>query len=267
MVSPSPEFLPISGRTRLYGFIGDPVIHARTPQNLNPLFAAAGQDAVIIPVHIDAGRFEAVIPQVMDLRNLDGLVVTMPFKERLIPFLDSISPNARAVNAVNAAKRLPDGTWHGDIFDGAGLVGAARALGLDLSGKRIGLVGAGGAGAAIALSLADAGVARIAVTDLNGARAEALATQLTTRGITAEAGPFRVENLDLLINATPVGMNEGDGIAIDTSGLTSTTAVIDIVTKANTPLAQRARSLGCPFTDGAAMVAAQVKAIYAFFAA
>jgi shikimate dehydrogenase len=266
MASERPDSLPISGRTRLYGFIGDPVIHARTPQNLNPLFAATGQDAVIIPVHIDAGRFETVIPQIMDLRNLDGLVVTMPFKERLMPFLDSIAPNARAVNAVNAAKRLPDGTWHGDIFDGAGLVGAAIALGLDLVGKRVGLIGAGGAGSAIALSLADAGVARIAVTDLNRTRAEALAAQLSARGTAAEAGPFPVGNLDILINATPVGMNDGDGIAIDTTGLTSATVVIDIVTKTGTPLAQRARALGCPFTDGAAMVAAQTKAIFSFFA-
>lgn len=265
MASEQPSTLPISGRTRLYGFIGDPVIHARTPQNLNPLFAAAGQDAVIIPVHIDAGRFETVIPQIMDLRNLDGLVVTMPFKERLMPFLGSIAPNARAVNAVNAAKRLPDGTWHGDIFDGAGLVGAARALGIDLAGKRVGIIGAGGAGSAIALSLSDAGVAHIAVTDLNGARADALAAQVRARGTGATAGPFAVGALDLLINATPVGMNEHDGIAIDTTGLTSATAVIDIVTKSGTPLAQRAQTLGCPFADGAAMVAAQTKAIFSFF--
>lgn len=264
----APPFLPlISGRTRLYGFIGDPVAYARTPQNLNPLFAGLDKDAVMIALHVHASRFEETIPNLLALGNLDGIVITMPFKDRVIPFLDTISENARAVNAVNAAKRLPDGTWHGDIFDGAGLVGAARGIGLSIEGLRVGLIGSGGAGSAIAYALSDSGAGSITVTDIDMERAKKLASQLRQRGTDACAEAIALTNIDLLINATPIGMNPDDETPIDVTGLTAQTAVIDIVPKADTRLSQKAKALGCPFTDGAAMVAAQAAAIFAFFTA
>lgn len=257
----------ISGRTRLYGFIGDPVAYARTPQNLNPLFAEGGEDAVMIALHVDASRFEETIPNLLNLGNLDGIVVTMPFKDRVIPFLGSVSDNARAVNAVNAAKRLPDGTWHGDIFDGAGLIGAAKGIGLTIKGLRVGLVGSGGAGSAIAYALSDAGAASLTITDLDMKRAESLAAHLNARGTQSRAGAINLDDLDLLINATPIGMNADDEPPINIAGLTARTAVIDIVPKAGTRLSISAKAIGCPFTDGAAMVAAQAAAIFSFFTA
>jgi shikimate dehydrogenase len=260
-----PSSSPISGRTRLYGFIGDPVAYARTPQNLNPLFAQAEKDAVMIALHIHADRFEQTIPNLLALGNLDGVVITMPFKDRIIPFLDTISENARAVNAVNAAKRLPDGTWHGDIFDGAGLVGAARNIGLKIEGLNVGLIGSGGAGSAIAYALSDAGIASLTVYDLDTKRAEALAFNLNARGTQTKADAVSLNGLDLLINATPIGMNPHDDTPIDVTGLTAKTAVIDIVPKPDTQLSQRAKAVGCPFSDGAAMVAAQAAAIFSFF--
>ncbi len=259
--------IPISGRTRLYGFIGDPVAYARTPQNLNPLFAAAQKDALMIALHVHANSFEQSIPNLMALGNLDGIVITMPFKDRIIPFLDTISESARAVNAVNAAKRLPDGTWHGDIFDGAGLVGAARGIGLAIQGMKVGLIGSGGAGSAIAYALADAGVGSITITDLNMKRAEALSLHLNAHGTHAQAGPIALDGLDLLINATPIGMNPDDDVPIDIAGLSARTAVIDIVPKPDTRFSQKAKAIGCRFTDGAAMVSAQAEAIFSFFSA
>lgn len=257
----------ISGRTRLYGFIGDPVAYARTPQNLNPLFASAKKDALMVALHVHSTRFEATIPSLLALGNLDGVVITMPFKDRIIPFLDSISANARAVKAVNAAKRLPDGTWHGDIFDGAGLVGAAQGIGLMIDGLKVGLIGSGGAGSAIAFALSDAGAASINVIDLDRKRSETLVSQLNMRGTRAEVGAIELDDLDLLINATPVGMNPEDGTPIDVTKLKGRTAVIDIVPKADTRLSQEAKARGCRFTDGAAMVASQAAAIFSFFTA
>lgn len=261
----APLLPTISGRTRLYGFVGDPVVYARTPQNLNSLFANAQKDAVMIPLHIHADQFENSIPAIMALGNLDGLVITMPFKDRIIPFLDTITENAGAVNAVNAVKRDHNGHWHGDIFDGAGLVGAARAIGLPLHDQKIGLIGSGGAGAAIAFALSDAKVRHITLTDLDQHRAQSLAAALQKRGTEAEAGSINLANIDLLINATPIGMNADDGTPIDITGLTSKTAVIDIVPKADTLLSRRAKELGCAFNDGAAMVSAQATAIFDFF--
>jgi shikimate dehydrogenase len=255
----------ISGATRLLGFLGDPVVHAKSPQNFNPRLAAGGHDAVLVPLHVRQEDFDAAIVGVMAIANLDGLVVTMPYKERLIPLLDEISPRARAVGAVNAARRTSDGRWTGDIFDGAGLIGAVEDLGLSPGGMKVGLVGAGGAGAAIAFALADAGVASLAITDRDDGKAASLCRRVAASGPLAPvAGRFDVAGLDLLVHATPVGMADGDGVAIDIAGLTSRTAIVDIVTKPETPLLQAAAAIGCRHAGGGAMVAAQTRAILEF---
>jgi shikimate dehydrogenase len=263
----SADALPpaISGKTRLLGFLGDPVIHARSPQNFNPRLAASGHDAVLVPLHVPSDRFEAAIPGLLALANLDGLVVTMPYKERLIPWLDSISERARDVGAVNAARRLPDGSLVGDIFDGVGLVGAAAGIGFVPQGKSVGLIGAGGAGAAIAFALAEAGVASLSVVDRDEARAVALCGRIAAKGgIMPEAGSLSLRGLDLLVHATPVGMAESDGTAIDVADLEPGTAVIDIVTKPATPLLLAAERRGCRTAGGGAMVQAQTAAIAEF---
>lgn len=255
----------ISGTTRLLGFLGDPVIHARSPQNFNPRLAASGHDAVLVPLHVPADRFEAAIPGLLALANLDGLVVTMPYKERLIPWLDSISERARDVGAVNAARRLPDGRWVGDIFDGIGLVGAAAGIGFAPQGKSVGLIGAGGAGAAIAFVLAEAGVSALSIVDRDEAKASALCDRIAAKGgIMPQAGSLSLRGLDLLVHATPIGMADSDGTAIDITGLEPTTMVIDIVTKATTPLLLAAQRLGCRTAGGGAMVQAQTAAIAGF---
>lgn len=255
----------ISGTTRLLGFLGDPVIHARSPQNFNPRLAASGHDAVLVPLHVPSDRFEAAIPGLLALANLDGLVVTMPYKERLIPWLDSISERARDVGAVNAARRLSDGRWVGDIFDGVGLVGAAAGIGLVPQGKSVGLIGAGGAGAAIAFALVEAGVASLSVFDRDDARAAALCGRIAAKGgIVPEVGSLSLRGLDLLVHATPVGMAESDGTAIDITDLEPGTTVIDIVTKPTTPLLLAAERRGCRTAGGGAMVQAQTAAIADF---
>ncbi|MDP3411491.1 shikimate dehydrogenase [Bosea sp. (in: a-proteobacteria)] len=265
MTPPVASAVPITGATRLIGFLGDPVIHAKSPQNFNPRLAAAGHDAVLVPIHLRQGEFDAAIGGVMAIANLDGLVVTMPFKERLIARLDEVSARARAVGAVNAARRRADGAWIGDIFDGVGLIGAVESLGMSPRGLKVGLVGAGGAGAAIAFALAEAGVATLAILDRDGARAADLCRRVAATGpLVPVAGAFDVGAVDLLVHATPVGMAPGDGIAIEIAGLSSRTAVVDIVTKPATPLLQAAAALGCRHAGGGAMVAAQTAAILHF---
>lgn len=258
--------IAISGHTRLIGFIGDPVDRARSPQNFNPRLAASGHDAAMVPIHVPAADFDRAIGGILAIANLDGLVVTMPFKERIMPVLHKVSARARAVGAVNAVRRDENGRLVGDIFDGDGFVGAARDIGLELQGMNVGLIGAGGAGAAIAHALGAAGIARLTIADRNAERASRLATLASDWSpIAAEAGPIDFGVIDLLVHATPMGMNLGDKTAIDTSALTAKTAVIDIVTAADTPLLRQARQLGCPNVGGAAMVAAQAVALMAYF--
>ncbi|MDP3256251.1 shikimate dehydrogenase [Bosea sp. (in: a-proteobacteria)] len=264
-MTPPAAAIPITGATRLIGFLGDPVIHARSPQNFNPRLAAAGHDAVLVPIHLPRDEFDAAIGGIMAIANLDGLVVTMPFKERLIARLDEVSARARAVGAVNAARRRADGAWVGDIFDGVGLIGAVESLGISPRGLSVGLVGAGGAGAAIAFALAEAGVAALAIRDRDGERAADLCRRVAAVGpLVPVPGAFDVGAIDLLVHATPVGMAQSDGIAIDITDLSARTAVVDIVTKPSTPLLRAVAERGCRHAGGGTMVAAQTVAILSY---
>ncbi len=255
----------LTGATRLVGMVGNPIRQAKSPENFNPLFARHGIDAVMVPMEIESDRFEADMPALMRLANLDGVVVTMPFKARIVPMLDHVDDSARRVGAVNAARRRPDGTWEGSIFDGVGLVGAVRTLGVEPAGLRVGLVGAGGAGSAIAFALADRGVRSLSVTDRNADRAASLAARVASGGTPAEPrAALDLAQLDLLVNASPVGMGPDDRSPVDLSGLHERLAVVDIVTRPATALLEAARRAGCRAVGGAAMVAAQTEAIVEF---
>jgi shikimate dehydrogenase len=256
----------IRGTTRLIGIVGDPIDRVTSPQAWNPRLAQAGHDAVLVPIHIRAAEFNETIDAIMHIANLDGLLLTMPFKERIISHLGGISRRAAQVGAVNAAKRSETGGWIGDMFDGVGLVGAVKNLGVELTGLRAGLLGAGGAGSAIAFALAESGVASLHIQDTDRNRAESLADRVADAcaPIVPSTRPFRVSEIDLLVNATPIGMGEGDGTPIDIRDLASTTSVIDIVTRPNTALLAAADRAGCRHAGGAAMVAAQTAAIFSF---
>lgn len=259
--------LRITGATRLYGIVGDPIAQAKSPEIYNRILAAEGRNAALIPLHVPADRFDEIFPALMGLGNLDGLVVTLPFKERVRPYVTALGKTARLVGAINALRREPDGGWTGDMFDGMGLVGVALDLGAKLAGASVQLVGAGGAGQAIAFSLAQHGIGRLAVTDIDAAKAEDLARRVAAEYPTfdARAGLADLGGIDLLVNATPVGMKPGDGLPLAIGGLTAGTRVIDIVpTSAPTPLLAAAASVGCIHAGGAPMVAAQARAVLTF---
>jgi shikimate dehydrogenase len=257
----------VTGATRLFGIVGDPIWQVKSPEIFNPQIAATGRNAVLIPIHLRASDFELAIDKVMQIANLDGLVVTMPFKERMAARLASISDRARSVGAVNAVRRSASGEWVGDMFDGVGFLGAVRSIGLEPRGLRAGLVGAGGAGSAIAFALAESGVGSLTIYDRDGCRAETLSRRIAEAyALSPSTKPFRPADVDLLINATPVGMNADDGTPIDVEGLTSSTSVVDIVTKAGmTSLLSAAAVAGSRYAGGAAMVASQTAAILDFF--
>ena len=153
------------------------------------------------------------------------------------------------------------------MFDGVGLVGAVQGLGIDLRGLRIGLLGAGGAGSAIAFALAASGVTKLSIVDRTAGRAEALAQRVAAaHGLLPDTVSFAVGDVDLLVNATPVGMKPDDGTPLDVGRLTPSTSIVDIVTRPEgTLLLAAAARAGCRHAGGAAMVAAQAAAIIAFF--
>ena len=258
----------VDGATRIYGIIGDPIAQAKSPAVFNEKFRALGKNAAMIPLHAKPESFDACVRGLKSLANLDGLLVTLPFKTIIIAHADTVLPAAQRIGAINALRRESDGTWSGDMFDGKGFVGGLRASGLDPKGRSIMLIGAGSAGTAIADALAEAGASTIAIFDCDAGRAQGLADKIAQshRGCRARARPPTVEDVDVLINATPVGMAPGDGLPAEFGSLSDKLFVADIVPRPDTtPLIALARRSGCRAMEGKAMVTGQADAILRFF--
>jgi shikimate dehydrogenase len=219
-----------------------------------------GYDGILVPVQIGVGELAAFMRAVKLTKNIDGIVATVPHKFAAFEHCDRVSERADLLGAVNVMRRDGDGRWSGDHVDGPGFVGGLRAAGLDPKGRRALLAGAGGAGSAIALELLERGVQSLAIHDTSGERRDALLARLGSRHPDRVAvGSPDPAGFDLVVNATPTGMNPDDPLPFVVENLRAQTFVADVVTSPEvTPLIAAARRRGCATQVGTAMVAAQV---------
>jgi shikimate dehydrogenase len=267
-MSSSPPQPVVTGATRLYGIMGDPVAQVKSPGVFNPRIAAAGVDAVLVPLHVRSEAFDETVRGLMRLGNLDGLIATVPHKLRMLALADRVLPTGVQVGAINAMRRERDGTWTGDMFDGRGLVRGVRDQGIAVEGRRSLVIGTGGAGSAVAVALAEAGASAVTLHDLDQEKAEALAARIRQAypGCRVEVGPPAVEGHDMLINATPIGMAVGDGLPVPLPRLDPEIVVVDVINQAEpTPLLAHAQACGCQTVDGRAMLAGQAEELARFF--
>lgn len=258
----------ITGATRVYAILGDPVAQVGSPAAFNRLFAARGHDAVMVALRVAAANLERVFAGLREIRSLDGLVFTIPHKIAMAALVDDLGANGRLVGAVNAARHDPEGRWVGDMFDGKGCVNALLASGRELGGRRVLQVGAGGVGRAIAFAFAGQGVARLTINDLDDARARDLARAVSAvfPGVAAEAGPARVRDHDTVVNCTPLGMARDDPPPVPTDDLEPGMLVVDVVVLDQpTPLLAAAEARGCHTQTGRQMLDGQVAEIARFF--
>lgn len=253
---PCPE-----GSTRVYAIAGDPVVQVKAPTRMNAWFARQGVNAVMVPLHIPAGRFDAVFAGIRDMQNIAGMLVTVPHKFAAAGQAERRSPAVVLTGAANALRREADGTWSAENFDGSGFVAGLCQQGKDPRGMRVLLVGTGGAGVAIALALVQAGVASLVLLDRDGGKAEHLARKLddTYPGVARAAQAPVWRDFDLAINATPSGLEMGDPLPFDPSRLSSGAIVADIIMKPHqTRLLQLASDLGLPVHHGIHMLECQL---------
>ena len=247
--------LALSGATRLYVIVGDPIAQVKSPGGVSAAFAARGNDAILVPVQVSVADLPAFLDVADRLKNLDGIVVTVPHKFTCFRRCASTTERARFIGAVNIMKRRPDGGWYGDMVDGVGFLSAVRAKGFEPVGKRALLVGAGGAGSAIAQALIASGVRELALHDADAARRDALIARLDTMGAgRVSVGSPDPGGFDFVANATPAGMQADDPLPIDIAKLQATTFVACVITiPAVTPLIGAARRRGCPTSTGTDM--------------
>lgn len=258
----------ISGRTTLIAHLGFPTEAFKAPMIYNPHFEKAGIDAVVMPMGIRADDFPAFLKELFKVTNIRGALVTMPHKVTTIGLVDEVTPTATIAGAANAILKRPDGSLLADMFDGTGFVRGVQRKGRQLPGASALVVGSGGVGSAIAASLAEAGVDRIGLFDAYPASAEALGGRLSAHypNLKVTTGSNDPGGYDVVVNATPLGMNEGDPLPIDMSKLDSSTFVGEVVMKqAVTPFLRAARERGCDTQVGTDMLFEQIPAYLEFF--
>lgn len=259
--------MSITGTTRLYAIIGDPVAPLRSPALFNAAFARQGRDAAFIAFQIDDGDLAGAWPGLRAMRNLDGLVITMPHKEAVIPLLARVGATAQLTGTVNTIRRDASGDFEGDMFDGEGFRDGLERAGHSPRGARILQIGCGAAGRAIACALAQAGAAELTLHDATPGRAEALAGLLAQHfpATRARRGAPDPRGQDMVVNATPMGLSEGDPLPLDVALLNAAQLVADVIPNPEvTPLIAAARALGCATTTGRDMHEGQARLAAAY---
>jgi shikimate dehydrogenase len=259
----------ITGSTRLYAVLGDPIGQVRAPGLVNRLFTRLGTDAVLVPVHAVPAQLAAIVNGLKLIDNLDGLLITVPHKAAVLRYADRVSPTVALVGSANAMRREPDGQWFADNFDGTGFVASLHSAGHDPVGRHVSLVGAGGAGSAIAFALLASGVARLSVCDTDPGRLGDLLARLAAHcpGRAYGVPTPQLDGVDIAVNATPLGMRPADPLPFAPEALPPGSVVADIVMRPReTELLRAAAALGHPVHDGFGMLDHQLDAYRAFFA-
>jgi len=258
----------INGHTQLIAHLGWPTHSFKAPMIYNPYFESIGVNAIVVPMGCKAENFPAVLRSVFALENIRGALVTMPHKVNVVDLCDEVTPVVKVAGSCNAVKRLPDGRLLGDMFDGEGFVRGLRRKGLQLRGAKALVVGSGGVGSAIAASLAGAGIGALALFDMQEEAAEALAGRLRTHypAVAVSTGSRDPAGFDLVVNATPLGMNAGDPLPVDMDRLDARSFVGEVVMKTEmTAFLAAAKARGCRVQVGTDMLFEMIPPYLEFF--
>jgi shikimate dehydrogenase len=258
----------INGNTEIIAHIGFPTHAFKAPMIYNPWFEKAGVNAVVVPMSCQTPDFPVFLRSLFKLTNMRGALITMPHKVPTVGLVDELLPSAAIAGACNAVRLGADGQLQGDMFDGEGFVRGVLRKGMALKGASALVVGSGGVGSAIAASLAAAHVASISLFDVQAASADRLADRLRQHypALKASTGSSDPAGFDLVVNATPMGMNAGDAMPMDVSRIEARTFVGEVVMKAEmTAFLQAALSRGCQVQVGSDMLFEQIPAYLEFF--
>ncbi|RUZ74214.1 shikimate dehydrogenase [Mesorhizobium sp. M7A.F.Ca.US.006.01.1.1] len=257
-----------TGKADVFVMLAHPVSHAKSPGMFNELFEQKGLDSLMVPMSCRPEDFDTFWAGLTAAENVRGAIISVPFKVAAYHKCAGGHDRAMRVQSANTVRRLADDSWYADNFDGVGFIAALKAANYDFTGRKALQVGAGGAGASIACCLAEAGVGEIHLTDVDRNRAEHVAALAAKafpdcRITVSSADP---SGMDLVVNATPVGMHAGDPFPLDVTRLTPSMTVVDIIMEpAETALLKKAREMGCKVQPGRPMMDYQVRGMAEFF--
>jgi shikimate dehydrogenase len=244
--------MKITGKTKIVGIIGYPVGHTFSPAMHNAAFESLGLDYCYVPFPVPPDRLETAVQSIRAL-DLCGVNVTVPHKEKVLPLLDSIDEEASFIGAVNTIVNW-DGRLTGYNTDGRGFIQSLSENGVNVEGKDVAIIGAGGAARAIGFYLSrKAGT--LSVYGRTMERAERLVGDLNKRKNNVRVLPdlSAIEEFTIIINATPLGLKTGDRLPFDTSLLRQGQTVCDLIYR-ETPLLREASGKGCAVLNGLGML-------------
>ncbi|MFW5926035.1 MAG: shikimate dehydrogenase [Myxococcota bacterium] len=258
--------MALSGASAVYGIFGWPVAHSASPGMQNAAFEAAGIDAVYVPFAVPPERLPQAVEGVRAL-GVRGLNVTLPHKETIVPLLDAVDPDARALGAVNTVSRDGD-RLVGTNTDGPGLVRSLEEAGVSVGGRSVTVVGAGGAARAAVVGLVRAGAVDVTVAARRPERGESLLSDLkeVLRDVPSRTCRLdatlaeRFERTDLLVQATHATLDGGPAAdhfaaSLPLDALPESAAVVDLVYEPReTSVLRAARMRGLTPVDGLGML-------------
>ncbi|MFJ4443284.1 shikimate dehydrogenase family protein [Pseudomonas sp. NPDC089422] len=257
-----------TGSTRVFFMVADPIEQVRTPEIFNKVLPLCGIDAVMVPLQVAPENLVDTVRALFRSNTTAGMVLSIPHKTCAAGLVDKRSKIAATANAVNAIRRNADGTLEGALFDGLGFVKSLDRYRMPYEGKRVLIIGAGGAGSAIATSLAAGGPAQISVFDPDEAKArqvtDAIREHFAVPAVSSRSND--PAGFDLVINASPLGLKHDDPLPIPVGSLQPGTQVCDILMKNQpTPLLQASIKQGLQVQPGFDMLILQTPLFFEFF--
>ena len=256
----------LSGKSKLYGILGDPVAHSLSPLMQNRAFLENQIDAVYVPCHVSSDDLPAAVEGLRAL-GIAGVNVTIPHKEKIIPLLDQIDPTAQLIGAVNTVVNNA-GTLIGYNTDASGFIrSVCQELKFSPAGRQVVLLGAGGACRAAVVALASAGVKSIIIANRHRERGENIINDLKPHfgGVHFYATNYSdisyLESLsvaDLIVNTTSVGLHGEKMNFLPLEHIKGSALIFDMIySLSETSLIKSARSANLHCADGLGMLAAQ----------
>ncbi len=250
----------ISGTTAIYGIFGYPITHTFSPGMHNAAFKKIGMDACYVPFGVKPELLGDAVRAARAM-GIRGLNITVPHKEKVIPFLDDLTQEARLIGAVNTIE-VKDERLIGHNTDGRGFLRSLQVDGhLRAKGKRFLCIGSGGAARAVGFSLALAGAAAIRFRDIDQRKSGALAGDIRVKtgtdsiSIGEESLSDAIEEADCIINATPLGLKRSDPLPIPKNQLRRRHFGFDLVYNPSmTPFLKAAKSAGAIHLPGLGML-------------
>ena len=252
--------MEIDGKTEVYGIFGYPVKHSKSPVFQNVAFSFHNINAVYVPFEVKPENLKEAIHS-LKILNIKGINITIPHKEEAVKYLDEISEEVKFIGATNTVKNK-NGYLIGYNTDAYGFITGLKKLENKLNDKKILVIGAGGASRAVIYSLIKEGVEKIVIANRTLERAKKIVEDLkkldrfidgSIKLILLKDIENYLEDVDIIVNTTPIGLKEDDPWLFDYNRLTDKHTVVDIVYK-KTPLIEFAIKKNCKWQDGYPML-------------